>query len=104
MALPRDQVLIHDHLLSCGPLRSLESLEDWRNVRQGYLQSLDTEDRSFRFADQARDVLTHCEELRQARTITLWLGTGLAEQLMLVWAVALLHRLGISADICRVIQ
>jgi hypothetical protein len=104
LALTRDQMLIHYDLLSCGPLRSLESLEDWRNLRQGYLQSLDSEDQSFRFADKARDVLTHCEELRQARTITLWLGTGLAEQLMLVWVVALLHRLGISADTCRVIQ
>lgn len=104
MALPRDQVLIHHDLLPCGPLRSLESLEEWRNLRQGYLQSLDTEDQSFRFADQTRDLLTHCEELRQARTITLWLGTGLADQLMLVWVVALLHRLGIGADKCRVIQ
>jgi hypothetical protein len=104
MALTSDQVLIHYDLLSCGPLRSLESLEDWRELRQGYLQSLDGEDQSFRFADRARDVLTHCEELRHARTITLWLGTGLAEQLMLTWVVALLHRLGINVDTCRVIQ
>jgi hypothetical protein len=104
MALTSDQVLIHYDLLSCGPLRSLESLEDWRELRQGYLQSLDGEDQSFRFADRARDVLTHCEELRHARTITLWLGTGLADQLMLVWVVALLHKLGISTETCRVIQ
>jgi hypothetical protein len=103
-ALTRDQVLIHYDLLSCGPLLPLESLEEWRNLRQGYLQSLASEDQSFRFADQACDVLTHCEQLRDATTITLWLGTGLAEQLMLVWVVALLNRLGINTDSCRVVQ
>src|SRR5262245_4703059 len=104
MALPPDQVLIHHDLLSCGPLPGLDSLEHWRDVREGYLRSLDIEGPNLVFADQDRDVLTRHESLRSARTITLWVGTGLAEQLMLVWVVALLRRLEVDAGKCRVVQ
>jgi hypothetical protein len=34
----------------------------------------------------------------------LWLGTGLPEQLMLIWVVALLRRLEVDAGSCRVVQ
>src|SRR3954462_6147265 len=104
MALPPEQVLIHHDLLSCGPLPGLDSLEHWRDVREAYLRSLDIEGPNLVFADQDRDVLTCRESLRSARTITLWLGTGLPEQLMLIWVVALLRRLEGDAGRCRVVQ
>jgi hypothetical protein len=104
LALSPDQVLIHHDLLSCGPLPLLDSLEDWRDVRETYLRSLDIEEPTLLFADQDRDVFANRERLRSTRTITLWLGTGLAEQLMLVWVVALLRRLEVDAGRCRVVQ
>lgn len=104
VALSAAQVTVHHDLLSCGPLPSLDSLEDWQEVRETYLQSLDIEGPSLLFAGQDRDVFTNRERLRSARTITVWLGTGLAEQLMLVWVVALLHRLKVDAGKCRLVQ
>jgi hypothetical protein len=53
---------------------------------------------------QDSDLLTNRERLRSAETITLWLGTGLAEQLMLVWVIALLRKLGADAGRCRIVQ
>jgi hypothetical protein len=104
MALSPDHVLVHHDLLSCGPLPAFEALDDWRDVRESYLRSLDIEWPSFSFAEQDRDLLTNQERLRSAETITLWLGTGLAEQLLLVWVVALVRRLGADAGRCRIVQ
>jgi len=104
VALSPDQVLVHYDLLSCGPLPSLNSLEDWRGVRETYLRSLDIEKLGAPFTDQDRDVFANRERLRSASTITLWLGTGLPEQLMLIWVVALLRRLEVDAGRCRVVQ
>jgi len=104
LALSPDRVLVHHDLLSCGPLPPLDSVEDWRDVRESYLRSLDIDGPSLSFAEQDRDLLSNRERLRSAETITLWLGTGLAEQLMLVWVVALLRRLGADAGRCRIVQ
>lgn len=103
LALEREQVLIHHDPLSCGPLQSLDSLEDWRDLRRAYWRSLRPDDGSA-YEEDDRDVLTRRERFRGARTITLWLGTGLGEQLMLLWVVALLRRLGINPDKCRIVQ
>jgi hypothetical protein len=65
---------------------------------------MDIEWPSFSFAAQGRDLLSNRERLRTAETITLWLGTGLAEQLLLIWVIALLLRLGADADRCRIVQ
>jgi hypothetical protein len=104
LALSPDQVLVHQDLLSCGPLPSLDSLEDWRDVRETYLRSLDIEEPSVRFVDQDRDVFVNRERLRSASTITLWLGTGLPEQLMLIWVVALLRRIEVDVGRSRIVQ
>lgn len=104
LAVSPDHVLVHHDLLSCGPLPALDSLDDWREVRESYWRSLDIEGPSFSFAEQDRDLLTNRERLRSAETITLWLGTGLAEQLMLLWVSALLRTLGADAGRCRVVQ
>ena len=102
--MPPHDVLVHHDLLSCGPLPALDSLDDWRDVRESYLRSLEFDGPPLSFAGHDRDLLTNRQRLRSAATITLWLGTGLAEQLMLVWVVDLLRRLGADAGRCRIVQ
>lgn len=102
--LTSDVVLVHNDLLSCGPLRPFDSVAAWRDLRQVYLRSLDVENPTFAFDEQEADVLTNHERLASAGTITLSLGTGLPEQLLLVWFVALLRHLAIDPARCRVIQ
>ncbi|HUP83595.1 MAG TPA: DUF1835 domain-containing protein [Candidatus Limnocylindria bacterium] len=104
LGLAPDQLLVHHDLLSCGPLPPLDSLDDWRDVREAYLQSLEVEREGFSFADCPRDLLTNRERLTSAATITLWLGTGLPEQLLLAWIVALLRRLDSDPTRCRIVQ
>jgi hypothetical protein len=103
LALAPEQILVHHDLLSCGPLPPLHPLEEWRDVRASYLRSLDIEAPSTPFAED-RDLLTHCDRLRGTETITLWLGTGVAEQLLLIWVIALLREMGADAGKCRILQ
>lgn len=104
LTLSPHQVLVHHDLLSHGPLPRLDSLDEWLERRQAYLRSLDVEDQTFTFAEQDRDVLSNREQLRHASTITLWIGTGLPEQLLLAWLVALLQRLGVDTAKCQIVQ
>jgi hypothetical protein len=104
LGLSPELVLINHDLLSCGPLPPLDSLDDWRDVRQAYLRSLEGEDPTFAFAEQDRDLLTSPERLRAAGMITLWIGTGLAEQLLLAWVAAFLRRLGVDAAKLQTVQ
>ena len=97
-------VLVNQDLLSHGPLLRLEPLERWRDVRQEYLRILFGDEWSFAFADLPRDLLTNAQALRAAQRITLWIGTGLAEQLLLTWVVEWLRLLGIDLTNFRVVQ
>lgn len=104
LGLPGDQLLISHDVLSCGPLPPLDSPDDWRDVRQAYLRSIDREWPTFAFADQDRDLFTNRDRLRAAGNITLWIGTGLAEQLLLVWVLGLLRRLGVDPAKLQIVQ
>jgi len=104
LGLPRDQLLINHDVLSCGPLPPLDSLDDWRDVREAYWRSIDRDYPTFAFAEQDRDLFSNRERLRAAGKITLWIGTGLAEQLLLVWLLALLRRLGVDPAKLQTVQ
>jgi hypothetical protein len=68
------------------------------------LDSLQVDGAFSPLALQHRDLWTGRERLRTADAITLWLGTGLAEQLLLMWIVALLRKLDVDAGKCRIVQ
>ena len=81
LGLSRDDLISHDDLLSCGPLFPLRSIDEWRSQRENYLRTLYPFE--FYFDSVNRDLLSCAEDLRHADRVTLWLGTGLAEQLLL---------------------
>jgi hypothetical protein len=82
----------------------LDPLERWGRVRQEHLRNLYPENSGFSFADSDHDLLTNSDALRAAERITLWIGTGLAEQLLLVWVVELLRLLSIDLTNFRIVQ
>jgi hypothetical protein len=101
--LPAGSLLDDQDLLSIGPLPPLRTIDEWRRIRQEYLQTLYPEF-PFSFADFQRDLLSNTQSLREANSVTLWIGTGLAEQLLLSWMVQLFRVLGIDPEKMRVIQ
>jgi hypothetical protein len=58
----------------------------------------------FSFANFHRDLLTNTQRVREAGSVTLWIGTLLAEQLFLSWMVQLFRVLDIDPEKLRVIQ
>lgn len=103
---PAPGTLLANHdVLSCGPLLPIESLEQWWRLREDYLRTVDDPELPpFSFAKGGRDLLGNIDLLRDAGTIVLWVGTGLAEQILLVWLVQVLRLVGVGLERLRVIQ
>jgi uncharacterized protein DUF1835 len=76
--------------LSCGPLPPLQSLTQWRDLRRAFWESVEPPDPDYPPFDFPDDLAI----LGDARSIALWLGTGLADQLQLAWLVQALRLLG----------
>ena len=102
LGLSRDDLISHDDLLSCGPLFPLRSIDEWRSQRENYLRTLYPFE--FYFDSVNRDLLSCAEDLRHADRVTLWLGTGLAEQVLFAWLIQLFCLLNVDLDKLRVIQ
>jgi hypothetical protein len=99
LGLRRESVLISHDVLSAGPLLPLDSLANWTRRRHDYLASMSDDDQRFAYDDEACDLLSNNELLRQAQRVTLWIGTGLADQLLLLWVIELFRFL--DADLTR---
>jgi uncharacterized protein DUF1835 len=72
-------ILVQHDVLSCGPLPSFESLEQWRTVREQFWQRICDISLS---SHHSHDLLSNVHELRGA-AIFLWMGSGLSDQLLL---------------------
>jgi Domain of unknown function (DUF1835) len=101
--LPAGNLLDNQDLFSCGPLLPLRTLDEWIRIREGYLRALYT-DFQFSFAEFHRDLLTNTKTVLEAKSVTVWVGTGLAEQLFLAWMPQFLRLLEIDVVKLRVIQ
>lgn len=101
--LPAGGLLDNQDLLSIGRLPPFRDVDEWRGIREEYLRTLYPEFQ-FSFAGFHRDLLSNTETVREAESVTLWIGTGLAEQLLLSWMVQLFRVLGTDPEKLRVIQ
>jgi Domain of unknown function (DUF1835) len=95
-----------DDWLSCGPLRPFQSVAEWRELRERYWTDIDTGEGLWTSSYERApvDLLDKAGVFNNCDSIALWIGTGLAEQLLQVWLVQLLRLLGIDLARLRVIQ
>ncbi len=98
------ELLVNHDILSCGPLLPIETLDRWRVAREQFVRTISPEGHVFSFADSERDLLTHAIRLQAAASVTLWVGTGVAEQLLLAWVVEVLRHLNADLGRFRVVQ
>src|SRR5580765_2811248 len=86
-------VVALDDCLSVGPLQAFESIAQWRTLRYGYWTglSVESEPSPGTYERSAFDLIDHVGVLSDCDSIVLWIGTGLAEQLLLVWILQLLR-------------
>jgi len=71
-------------------LPPLQSLIQWRDLRRTFWESVEPPDPDYPLFNLPEEISI----LGDARSITLWLGTGLADQLQLAWLVQALRLLG----------
>src|SRR6266545_1536851 len=103
LKLPPGALLDNQDLLSCGPLLPMRALQEWQHQREQYARIL-YPDFDFSFSDFHRDLLSNAHRIREAESVTLWVGTGLAEQLLLAWMPQLFRLLSVDLQKLRLIQ
>jgi len=91
------ELLVNDDVLSCGPLPAFQSPEQWTSVRGAYWDSVEPDSRST--TEFNGEFLAGLLALHDTDSLVLWLGVGVAEQLMLAWVVHLLQSTGSRAQI-----
>ena len=102
--LSRDQVLVNEDMLSCGPAPATDDLGVWRSAREGYLKEIMASP-DFSFGEYEADgLLMNAERLHQGRAIAVWAGQGLPEQLLLAWVVFLFDRLELDLSKLAIFQ
>jgi len=89
--LPRARLDIDRDVLSCGPTRACESLEAWEAMRSRFwMAPVSCEPpESVEELHPAFDIPGRARALRQAQRVTLWVGTGLSEQLSAMFTIQL---------------
>jgi Domain of unknown function (DUF1835) len=95
-AIGSDQgILVQQDVLSCGPLPPLETVEQWREVREQFWQNIwgDLPSPS-PISHHSRDLLWNTDALRRAEAVCLWMGSGLSDQLLLPSTAHLLELVG----------
>lgn len=93
-------VLVNLDPLSYGPLPVFNDLKEWRRNRHGFYKSMYSETGDLLIEEHKHDILLNTNKLKEAEKVILWLGSGIEEQLLLVWTVQLFRI--ISADIKKV--
>ncbi len=82
---PRERLDVDRDVLSCGPTRACETPEDWDAMRSQFWTAhapLHEPQPTLGTPERAR-------ALRQAQRVTLWVGTGLSEQLSAMFTIQL---------------
>lgn len=85
--------------LANGPLLPVTSLDDWAGSRQRFWAEVVPED-----SISLDGFFPDPRLLRTARTLTLWLGNGLGDQITLPWFCWLLDSLSVSCERLRIVQ
>lgn len=105
LRLSRNQVLVNEDPLSCGPAPATDDLQVWRSVREDYLNDIYLEWPDFSFSEYADNGLfMNAERLRQEQAIVAGAGQGLPDQLLLAWIVFLFDRLNLDLSKLAIVQ
>src|SRR5689334_22478849 len=79
-------ILVEQDILSVGPLRKVQSLDEWRTLRCEFWDRIDPRWRTYNYG---RGLLSHTDQLRKSEDIVVWVGGGASDQLLLTWVVNL---------------
>lgn len=97
-------LLVNLDPVSYGPLVAFNSVEEWRLTRESYFNPIFFELYDSPLEEHEYDILLNTEKIKRADKVILWLGSGLEEQILLVWVVQLFKIISADIEKLRVIQ
>lgn len=80
LGIPEDQLLIQHDVISCGPVRAFASRGEWISTRDDFWQEVCGGPELEEFPE---DLVVDAEEIGRADRVTLWVGAGLSDRLLL---------------------
>lgn len=107
LRLQREQVLVNEDGLSYGPAPAAADLNDWRARRESVMRAMYMSANwpEFSFAEFADDgLLMNAQRLRHDRSVVVWVGVGLQDQLFLAWVVFLFDQVKADLSNLHVVQ
>lgn len=104
-----ERLLVHQDDLSSGPLIQTPDLDSWKATRAAFWSEIHTQWNDFEDDEDGEkrklgERLTNLERLKAAEAIYIWTGTGVGNQLFLMFVANLLPQFGIDRDVMRIVQ
>ena len=102
----QDEVLVFKDILSCGPLKKYTDFSSWKSFRENYWKTIarDCAREKFSFSALDRDFYARFKDFKSAHEYKLWIGTGLSDQLLLVFLVHLIDFHGLDFQKLSIFQ
>jgi hypothetical protein len=91
VGLSADRILIQHDVISCGPVRAFATRDEWIDCRDDFWQDVCGGPTLEEFPE---DLVVDAAEVSRADRVTLWVGAGLSDRLLLPAVVKLSELLG----------
>jgi hypothetical protein len=105
--MPQEGLIVAWDQLSCGPWIDFDDLDEWNHIRQEFTRSLDPEvcyGGPERDDEEEYDLIPDADLILDADSVFLWMGSGLPDQLLLVWLARFFECVGADVRRFRVVQ
>ena len=100
----KDRLLINQDILSCGPMTHCLNLKAWEELRIHYLKKLYIDWEDVNFIGLDCDLLNNAEKMKVHDSIFIWVGTGLQDQLLILFVIYLADVVGADTSKIKLIQ
>ena len=98
----RGCLLVNQDVLSCGPLHAFESAQQWSRLRGEYWDSVAWDGQPASTFNG--DFLHRISSIDDSDSLVFWMGSGVAEQLMLMWSMHLIRLVRSRAKVSVVLE
>lgn len=90
----KDEMLIFRDVLSCGPLEKFSNFETWQKLRESFWRETDHDNYEYlqSFKALSRDLYSNFLTIEFVSECKLWIGTGLSDQLLLLFIIHLFDK------------
>jgi hypothetical protein len=98
-----DRLLVQRDPLSCGPIINCANVQEWQQTRMCYLEKL-FDYPGINFNNLKTDPLNNVNWVNDFDSIYVWAGTGLEDQLLILFVVNLVEWLGGNPEKINIVQ